>query len=318
MKVGFENSNPNAALSCLVGAESNDAWWMFDSCVIGQLWQLNVAQKEPIQSCQMDCNTSKEICWEDATCRKAANCWHNCDAEDYICQGGCQEMADSNLYWMNVKGCMVSCLLEHFNDGMGNQVVKNLLFIGKYFYSNPTLQVLTTQDAPISLEDGIEEDEIPSKFNTLHWLFRRLSFIARKGETKQKIWVFRWFAAMVTQIEDLSTLESFLIPVLVPMYRVAEKAEKDEKAEAYQSEELKQLNEEVKNAMDIIKQRIGADSFFAVLGKIVEQVKNLRLKRKQTQLFQAAINPEKTMKKKQKQRQHKKDLKRRKTETKVF
>jgi len=40
-------------------------------------------------------------------------------------------MADSNLYWMNVKGCMVSCLLEHFNDGMGKMTLaKRLLNAG--------------------------------------------------------------------------------------------------------------------------------------------------------------------------------------------
>jgi len=113
MACGFSNTNPNCALTCMAGVTHNHAWWTLDSCVIGQMWGLELEAKDPVQSCQNDCETAGAICMEDNRCAHGAMCFHNCDHEDYVCQGDCQEkVADSN-YWWNLKGCYISCLIEN-------------------------------------------------------------------------------------------------------------------------------------------------------------------------------------------------------------
>jgi len=49
MACGFSNTNPNCALSCMAGVTHNHAWWILDSCVIGQMWSLELAAKDPVQ-----------------------------------------------------------------------------------------------------------------------------------------------------------------------------------------------------------------------------------------------------------------------------
>jgi U3 small nucleolar RNA-associated protein 20 len=78
--------------------------------------------------------------------------------------------------------------------------------------------------------------------------------------------------------------------------------------------ELKELYEEVQNSLEFIKEKVGAASYFEIYSRIVEQVKNARIKRKQKKVFHTVLNPENSMKRKQQQNLRKKESKKRKVE----
>ncbi|KAJ1498391.1 U3 snoRNP protein [Coelomomyces lativittatus] len=72
--------------------------------------------------------------------------------------------------WYNlIKTICYQLESQHLTETLANQIAKNLVFTGKVLYDNPTVLFFEEDDRKF---DGR---------NAIHWLFRRLSFIARHG-----------------------------------------------------------------------------------------------------------------------------------------
>ena len=101
---------------------------------------------------------------------------------------------------------------NYLTDSIGEQIIKNLLFVCILFYKYPSLSNKNVDIENLIIKDnnGIEEEEIEeennkhqekkteikikSKLSPLHWIFRRMSYMSRKeGYVKVKINFFLIF-----------------------------------------------------------------------------------------------------------------------------
>ena len=129
------------------------------------------------------------------------------------------------------------------DDALTLQIVRNLVFIGKAFAAAPVSAHAEIEGGASSSEDesggedasdGEDESEDASPAavdsataNPLAWLFTKLSYVARidqhaaAGEQppyKRAAAVFKWFAAMTTQLD----VSRFLTHILTPLHRVVD------------------------------------------------------------------------------------------------
>ena len=129
------------------------------------------------------------------------------------------------------------------DDALTLQIVRNLVFIGKAFAAAPVSAHAEIGGGASSSEDesggedasdGEDESEDASPAavdsataNPLAWLFTKLSYVARidqhaaAGEQppyKRAAAVFKWFAAMTTQLD----VSRFLTHILTPLHRVVD------------------------------------------------------------------------------------------------
>jgi len=171
-------------------------------------------------------------------------------------------------------------LSEGLTDQMGEQVVKNLLFVTLLLQNQPQLQY----HKDLSTE---EQDDEPKNNAPLFWIFRRLSSIARRGGMKQKVWIFRWFAAISTKIKG-EFLKDYLFPIILPLHIVIDTSKEE------------QLLEIAKNVVEIIKQQVGVTIFFEKYNQVRAFVNSKREERKAELSFEAAQHPEKAIQRQKK------------------
>jgi hypothetical protein len=157
--------------------------------------------------------------------------------------------------------CRQLLLSEELPSSLATQLIKNLLYVGLAFYRHPfapstrLLNRAALDDNVDAEEDGAsatslqarQEEEIQEngassdrvrsgEFPALHWIFRRLSFIARRvsQEASPTVWVspsefganfcnqkgvvYRWFAGMAAAMQPEDLVE-FLVPIIAPTFR---------------------------------------------------------------------------------------------------
>lgn len=155
------------------------------------------------------------------------------------------------------KNLCIQLKSDHLDESLALQVVKNLYYIGKCFYTMAPPEAgnnsLDEEEHDKDTEQEVSSTEVLKQQNPLPWLFSTLSYqvksahIARRNRTSGnvhlslfiRIWsnilifssqanwaqqplaVLRWFAAMTTYMEA-SYLEKFLVHILTPLYRLLE------------------------------------------------------------------------------------------------
>lgn len=132
---------------------------------------------------------------------------------------------------------------QYLTETLAEQVIKNLVFVGLLFYKHPELTAVSrakhTELAEDDEENDMEDEHVTANQSEkgkkplppLEWIFRRLSYMARKEEGHKKRVIFQWFAAMVAQLDDVTP---YLISMLNPLYRVV-----DNKDHAHSASERK-------------------------------------------------------------------------------
>jgi hypothetical protein len=176
---------------------------------------------------------------------------------------------------------------------LAEKLTSNLLFIGVACYNG----------AKVRSEDLISSENTSDKstFSGLLWfLLRRISFIARQKDTLHKPFLYRWLAAMSTQIE-LSNLEPFLLVMLVPVYKATETLNTLPLA----------LQEVVNEVTDILRQQAGTALYNKVYNEVHKTVLAARQSKKRSRALIAAADPEKFLKQKQSRRFKKNQAKKR-------
>lgn len=222
---------------------------------------------------------------------------------------------------------------------LGTQVVKNMLFASTNLLRHPGLTPVSADDytevsddedeaaegeasdkeefgsdgeeAEGKSEEKDDEEEQEKKrvgLPPLEWVFRRLSYMARKDGTTKRTCIFQFFAAISMQLttEELSASpRAFLMPIINPLFRIHENDEI--KAEDPLLGELKQLAGEV---LSVVKKRAGSPAFLAAFEAVRRSVSKIRGERKQARKILAISDPKRAalvrMRKHKKNRERKK------------
>ncbi|EAU91851.2 U3 snoRNP protein Utp20 [Coprinopsis cinerea okayama7 len=211
---------------------------------------------------------------------------------------------------------------EHLDSALGLQVVKNLVWIGRYWSSEDDD---SSQSAEIEVESEAEDDEAgeaeleqgPAGLDNLPWLFSKLSYqvrgalIRRKGRqgrnnpnwTQQPLAVVRWFAAMVTYLEP-KRLEQFLTHILSPLYRIIEE-------DTIRDDQLEELKTTAIELRELVQQKVGGTTFSLVYNTIRQRILDTRRDRRTKRVMLATHHPEQAQRRKEKKLKLKKDSKKR-------
>jgi len=211
---------------------------------------------------------------------------------------------------------------------LGLQIVKNLFYIGKCFFLRPMKSggLKDSEDLGDAVDDDDHEGEMTGKDDTeraqenpLAWLFSRLSYqvrsshLARRNRvagaenwSQQPLSIFRWFAAMASHM-DSESLETFLIHILSPVYRILD----DDTIRDAQMDELKTLAQELQS---LVQTKVGTTSFSNVYNRIKQGVLTVRRERKTARALQATNDPEKSARRKMQRNVSKKDNRKRKNQ----
>ncbi|KAM9963224.1 hypothetical protein ACTFIW_006448 [Dictyostelium discoideum] len=151
-------------------------------------------------------------------------------------------------------------------------------------------------------EDQIQETtngKVEQESSMLLWLFKRLSYMSTKAGYLRRKYIFRWIAAVSTQL-TVQELIPYLSILLIPLIKCT-----DEKIRVTPQE--KKLAQEV---LDILKKKIGPSKFMSVYQSIVKATNEMREKRRADRKIEAIANPKEFLQKKQEKRQLTKEKKR--------
>jgi len=124
---------------------------------------------------------------------------------------------------------------KNFVSSLAELALKNLLFLSLAMYRasiemnqesnhSPDGDHFEFRNENIQNDPGKEKNSVvldeDNPKDTLHWVFRRLSYMSKKSSqsVKRKTFIFRWFSTMAMHLSEES-LYSFLVPILVPLFK---------------------------------------------------------------------------------------------------
>ncbi|KAK5582758.1 hypothetical protein RB653_004344 [Dictyostelium firmibasis] len=148
-------------------------------------------------------------------------------------------------------------------------------------------------------DDEQISNDVEQESSMLLWLFKRLSYMSTKAGLVRRKYIFRWIAAVSTQL-TVQELMPYLSILLIPLIKCT-----DEKIRTTPQE--KKLAQEV---IDILKKKIGPSKFMSVYQSIIKATNEMREKRRVDRKIEAIANPKEFLQKKQEKRQLTKEKKR--------
>ncbi|XP_073401122.1 small subunit processome component 20 homolog [Dendrobates tinctorius] len=211
---------------------------------------------------------------------------------------------------------------KFLDQALGEQVIKNLLFVAKVIYLlHP--EVENTQDHTEEQNDdhcergdasGDDEgtakesqDENPA---TLTWLMKKLSVLAKREAARtpknplKRICVFKFLGAIAVDLGE-EKVKPFLSMIIAPLFRELNSTYAD------QDPTLKNLSQEI---IELLKSLVGLECFSLSFAAVQKQANLRRVKRKKQKALQAVANPDVAAKKKLKKHRNQIEAKKRKIE----
>ncbi|EGC30023.1 hypothetical protein DICPUDRAFT_84000 [Dictyostelium purpureum] len=150
-------------------------------------------------------------------------------------------------------------------------------------------------------DDLVDEKPQEQESSILLWLFKRLSYMSTKPGLLRRKYIFRWIAAVSTQLTT-QELMPYLSILLIPLIKCT-----DEKIRC--SPQERKLAQEV---IDLLKKKIGSSKFMNIYQGIIQATTELRNKRREDKKIFQVTNPKEFLQQKLEKRQLTKDKKRRK------
>ncbi|XP_041833171.1 small subunit processome component 20 homolog [Melanotaenia boesemani] len=258
--------------------------------------------------------------------------------EDASSQPAATDFITSNLDKRMRKLALSFChqLQSKFLDtASGEQVIKNLLFVGKVIYLiSPESQVTAQEEVKDELEeeeeeehrenengdedqdekekeaeeeeDGDKDDRPPS----LLWLMKKLCLMAKREAAYtpkvplKRTCVFKFLGAMAMDLGK-ERLGPYLTTIITPLYRELDSTYAD------QDPTLKNLAQEL---IELLKKQVGLERFSMAFSAVQKEFTQRRVARKRHRAMQAVANPDIAAKKKLKKHKNKIEAKKRKIE----
>ncbi|WFC95922.1 U3 snoRNP protein [Malassezia brasiliensis] len=221
------------------------------------------------------------------------------------------------------------------DDALTLQVVRNLVHLGRLFAARGDQVEAAAADAPAehpaeadadsdtSEDAGTHDAQLAAveaaidavgdrargaEENPLAWLFTKLSHAARLSPqagarelAPQRISaIFKWFAAIATQLEP-ARLETFLVHILSPIQRIVE----DDTADAA----LRTLADEVQ---ELVQGRVSAPAFTRAYAHVRQSIATKRRERRNARLLQGVTDPERAASRRHARNVHKHESRKRK------
>ncbi|XP_041442196.1 small subunit processome component 20 homolog isoform X2 [Xenopus laevis] len=217
---------------------------------------------------------------------------------------------------------------KFLDQSLGEQVIKNLLFVAKVIYllapgveptqtSNGEMEHETIKDDASGEEDDdggddeeAKKDNRDEKEATLLWLMKKLTFLAKREAAYtpknplKRTCIFKFLGACAVDLGK-ERLEPFLQTIITPLFRELNSTY------AEQDPTLKNLAQEI---IDLLKNLIGREEFSIAFAAVQKQANQKRVMRKKHKALQAVANPEVAAKKKLKKHKNKIEAKKRKIE----
>jgi U3 small nucleolar RNA-associated protein 20 len=204
-------------------------------------------------------------------------------------------------------------------EALAEQVIKNLLFIGRVMVLHPSVGDVLEVGTAESDEDELAEQQLPEaaldRNRGLFWLLMRMSGIASrlgKGDNSpmRRASAMRFLAAAVASW-DVESVRPYMRLFVGAVLRVLENSDRDgEKSVETASPEVA-LNAMAMAVQDTLIKTLGADSYYAVYNEQLSKLRNDRMERKRKHAVESAIDPERAAKKRLKRSTAKAEARRR-------
>uniref|UniRef100_A0A8C6R1C0 UTP20 small subunit processome component n=1 Tax=Nannospalax galili TaxID=1026970 RepID=A0A8C6R1C0_NANGA len=214
---------------------------------------------------------------------------------------------------------------KFLDQSLGEQVVKNLLFIAKVLYllapdsenkqaEKRDLEEEAWRDATATadamVESDREEKEEPSKAATLLWLIQKLSRMAKleaaysPRNPLKRTCIFKFLGAVAVDL-GVDRVKPYLPVIIAPLFR--------ELNSTYSEQDplLKNLSQEI---IELLKKLVGLESFSLAFASVQKQACEKRALRKKRKALEFVTNPDIAAKKKMKKHKNKSEAKKRKIE----
>ncbi|XP_028278623.1 small subunit processome component 20 homolog [Parambassis ranga] len=220
---------------------------------------------------------------------------------------------------------------KFLDTASGEQVIKNLLFVGKVIYlispesevSAPLEEVKEEEEEeePMENKDNEEDTEEKEKEEeedddkddrppSLMWLIKKLSLMAKREAAYtpkvplKRTCVFKFLGAIAMDLGK-ERLGPYLTTIITPLYRELDSTYAD------QDPTLKNLAQEL---IDLLKRQVGLERFSLAFSAVQREFSQRRAARKRHRAMQAVANPDIAAKKKLKKHKNKIEAKKRKIE----
>ncbi|NXL92133.1 UTP20 protein, partial [Alectura lathami] len=217
---------------------------------------------------------------------------------------------------------------KFLDQSLGEQVIKNLLFVAKVIYllapaseegeeaeevgcevgEQEASEDEGEKDIPAQAEGEEEDTEEKGRPATLIWLMKKLSLMAkREAAYSPKIplkrsCIFKFLGAIAVDLGK-ERIKPYLPTVLTPLYRELNSTY------AEQDPTLKNLSQEI---IELLKKLVGLEAFSLAFSSVQKQANQKRAMRKKQRALQTVANPDVAARRKLKRHKNKAETRKRK------